>query len=68
MQRLKENIFEGGKLEIMSFLPASLLKDVDLDEMDIATFLQYLAKARYLEEIRQIMHANGILMAFSDGD
>lgn len=50
----------------MSFLPNALLKEIDWETIGIETFLGYLAKARYLEEIQEIIHANAIARLFPE--
>lgn len=54
---------EAGKLEIYTFLPEQVLKDADFDAMGIDEFLTYLARARYVEEQLETMHADAIRMA-----
>lgn len=36
---------------IRSFLPEYFLKDFNLESIDIDTFLEYLAKARYMQGV-----------------
>lgn len=50
----------------MSFLPESLLKEIDWETIGIEDFIGYLAKARYMEEIREIIHANAISKVFHE--
>lgn len=42
---------ECGELLIRSFLPESLLKDFDVAVTDMDTFMEYIAKARYIQKI-----------------
>ncbi len=42
---------ECGELLIRSFLPEYFLKDFNLESIDIDTFLEYLAKARYMQGV-----------------
>lgn len=50
----------------MSFLPEPLLKEIDWETIGVEDFLGYLAKARYLEEIHEIIHANAIAKVFQE--
>lgn len=48
---MEGNFVESGELIIRSFLPEYFLKDFDLELIDIDTFLEYLAKARYMQKV-----------------
>ncbi len=42
---------ECGELLIRSFLPETLLKDFDMTMIDMDTFLEYVAKALYMQKV-----------------
>ncbi len=58
---------ECGELLIRSFLPETLLKDFDVTVIDMDTFLEYVAKARYMQKVWRsitgIQEEKGIGMA-----
>lgn len=58
---------QAGELEIYSYLPAPFLREYEKqrDKMNVSEFIGWLAKARYLAEIRQISITNAIIQAFN---
>lgn len=60
-------MMQAGELEIYSFLPGPFLRKYEKrrDKMDVGEFIGWLAKARYLAEIRQISITNAIIQAFN---
>lgn len=52
-------------LEIYRYVPGVLLKK-PVEEMDIDTYLEYLAKARYLQEVERNIYAAAIAQVIGD--
>lgn len=57
---------ECGLLEIYRFLPQPLLEQFDPEAMDFAEFLDYVAKARYIQELEEGIVARAISAVFSE--
>lgn len=56
---------DAGILEIYRYVPERLLK-APAEEMDMNEFLEYLAKARYLEEVETNLYLNALAKLFDD--
>lgn len=63
MVSLRSNFVETGWLEIQRYVPAALLEGIDLEQLEMEEFIQYLAKARYVAELEEITMANAIIKA-----
>jgi hypothetical protein len=58
---------ERGLLEIYRFLPPPLLEDFDPQKMDdIGHFLDYVAKARIVQEMEEDILARAIVKVFQE--
>lgn len=58
---------ESGLLEIYRFLPPSLLEKFDPEQIsDMDTFLDYVAKARYIQEIEEGIITRALTNAFEE--
>lgn len=58
---------ESGLLEIYRFLPPSLLENFDPEQInDPDTFLDYVAKARYIQEIEEGIITRALTNAFEE--
>lgn len=44
-------------------MPAALLEGIDLEQLEMEEFIQYLAKARYVAELEENTMANAIIKA-----
>ncbi len=63
---IRGNAIETGLLEIYRFLPPPLLEDFDPEEVrDIGEFLDYVAKARVVQEMEKNILARAISEVFS---
>jgi len=51
-------------LEIYRFLPPPLLEDFDPEKAEIGEFLEYIAKARYVQELEKNIIARAISEVF----
>lgn len=49
-----------GKLEIYHFVPPALLKDINVDTLQVDEFLWYLALARQIQRFDTNTHAEAI--------
>lgn len=49
-----------GKIEICRFLPPPLLEGFDPETLDVNEFLDYVAKARVVEELETLIVARAI--------
>lgn len=56
-------MYVAGTLEILTYVPAKLLKR-DLDEMDMEEFMEALAMARYVQELKSEVVTRGVANAF----
>ncbi|BFL02147.1 hypothetical protein CE91St58_09700 [Lachnospiraceae bacterium] len=56
---------EAGILEIYRYVPIALLER-PVEEMDIDTYTEYLAKARYLEEVEMKIHLKALTKYFEE--
>lgn len=61
---VRESVFQAGRLEILRYLPPTLLEGIELDDMDLDEFLSLLAQARYLEDLESGVIARAIAAAF----
>ena len=64
---VRESIFEAGILEIYHFLPPTLLEKFDpntIDDLDV--FLEWVAKARYVQELKEGIITRAIVKAFTE--
>lgn len=52
-----------GKLEIYHFVPPALLKDINVDNLQVDEFLLYLAMARQIQKFETNLHAEAIANA-----
>ncbi|MCI8958984.1 MAG: hypothetical protein HFG62_07690 [Lachnospiraceae bacterium] len=59
-----ESILEAGLLEIYRFLPPPLLETFDLETADVDTFLELVAKARYIQELEEGIITRALVQAF----
>lgn len=66
LQGVRDDWIEAATLEIHRYVPPALLKGKDLGAMDVDSFLQMLAKARYLEEVEAKSIAREIAEIFSE--
>lgn len=58
---------EAGLLEIYRFLPPPLLEDFDPEAMDdLGSFLEWVAKARYIQELEEGILTRAIVKAFPE--
>ena len=57
---------ETGLLEIHRFLPPALLEGFDIEELGLAEFLRYVAKARSNQELAEGIVARAISEVFSE--
>lgn len=58
---------EAGLLEIYRFLPPPLLETFDLEAIDdIDVFLDWVAKARYVQELEKDIVARAVAEVFSE--
>lgn len=58
---------EAGLLEIYTFLPPPLLEGFDPEKMDdLDLFLEWVAKARYVQELKEGVIARAIAKAFPE--
>lgn len=64
MEAVKGSLYEAGRLEILRFVPPACLGQMDLEQMDMETFLHYLAMARYIQEVEAAIVQRGIVEAF----
>ncbi len=59
---------EAGLLEIYRFLPPPLLEGFDHEAIDdLNTFLGWVARARYVQEIEEGIVTRAIVRAFPEG-
>lgn len=64
---MKASIIESGLLEIYRFLPPPLLEHFDPEALDgLDEFLDYVAKARYIQELEQGIVARAVSEVFSE--
>lgn len=56
----------AGKLEILRYVPQMFLKDKSIDEMEIDEFMDYIAMARYVEELEKENMMRAISEVFSE--
>ena len=62
---VRENVIETGLLEIYRFLPPPLLEKFDPEAIsDIGEFLDYVAKARIVQEMEKDILAQAISEVF----
>lgn len=58
---------EAGLLEIYAFLPPPLLEGFDPEKMeDFDLFLEWIAKARYIQELKEGVITRAIAKAFPE--
>ena len=58
---------EAGLQEIYTFLPPPLLEGFDPEKMDdLDLFLEWVAKARYVQELKEGVIARAIAKAFPE--
>ena len=58
---------EAGLLEIYRFLPPPLLEDFDPEALDgLDSFLEWVAKARYIQELEEDILTRAIVKAFPE--
>lgn len=62
---MRSNPVEAGLLEIHRFLPPALLEGFDVEAIDFEEFLDYVAKARYIQELEEGIVARAISEVFS---
>lgn len=53
-------------LEIHRFLPPALLEGFDIEKLSLDEFLQYVAKARYVQQLEEGILARAISHVFSE--
>lgn len=63
---LRESMIEAGLLEIYRYVPPPLLEQFDPEAIDLEEFLDYLAKARYMQEVEQGIVARAVSEVFSE--
>lgn len=63
---LRESMIEAGLLEIYRYVPPPLLEHFDPEAIDLDEFLDYLAKARYMQEVEQGIIARAVSEVFSE--
>lgn len=63
---MRESFVEAGLLEIYRYVPPPLLERLDPEAIDLDEFLDYLAKARYIQELEQGIVARAVSEVFSE--
>ena len=63
---MRESFVEAGLLEIYRYVPLPLLERFDPEAIDLDEFLEYLAKARYIQELEQGIVARAVSEVFSE--
>ena len=63
---MRESFVEAGLLEIYRYVPPPLLERFDPEAIDLDEFLEYLAKAIYIQELEQGIVARAVSEVFSE--
>lgn len=63
---MRDSIVERGLLEIYRFVPLPLLERFDPETADMDEFFDYVAKARFLQDLERDLLTRAIRSAFSE--